>query len=74
MGKVKNFILDVQEFVWGFFDEDGKMIDGTENVLKVLTAVKKEFNSDFAVTVAKDEIYDIQTADHFSGKGVIQYV
>jgi len=26
MGKVKNFVIEVQEFVWDFFNEDGNFI------------------------------------------------
>ena len=26
MGKVKSFIMDVEEFVWDFFDEDGNFV------------------------------------------------
>ena len=71
MGKVKNFVSDVQEFVWDFFDEDGSLFSGTE--IDVINKVIKEFGNGMAVQIAKDEIFDIQTADHFSGEGIVQY-
>tara|TARA_B100000780_G_scaffold133637_1_gene93735 strand:+ start:290 stop:487 length:198 start_codon:yes stop_codon:yes gene_type:complete len=64
MGKVKNFVSDVQEFVWDFFDEDGSLFSGTE--IDVINKVIKEFGNGMAVQIAKDEIFDITTADHFS--------
>tara|TARA_B100000768_G_C10909009_1_gene220827 strand:- start:205 stop:402 length:198 start_codon:yes stop_codon:yes gene_type:complete len=64
MGKVKNFVSDVQEFVWDFFDEDGSLFSGTE--IDVINKVIKEFGNGIAVQIAKDEIFDITTADHFS--------
>jgi hypothetical protein len=64
MGKVKNFVSDVQEFVWGFFDENGNLFSGTE--IDVINNVTKEFGNGIAVQIAKDEIFDITTADHFS--------
>ena len=64
MGKVKNFVIEVQEFVWDFFDEDGSLFSGTE--IDVINKVIQEFGNGMAVQIAKDEIFDITTADHFS--------
>ena len=64
MGKVKNFVMEVQEFVWDFFDEDGSLFSGTE--IDVINKVIQEFGNGMAVQIAKDEIFDITTADHFS--------
>ena len=30
MSKIKNFIMDVQETVWDFFDEDGNFVADTK--------------------------------------------
>ena len=64
MGKVKNFVSDVQEFVWDFFDENGSLFSGTE--MDVINKVIQEFGNGMAVQIAKDEIFDITTSDHFS--------
>ena len=31
MSKIKNFIMEVQEFVWDFIDEDGFLFAGTDD-------------------------------------------
>ena len=42
MGRLKDFILGVQETVWGFFDENGLFIDENGTKQDVLNAVIKE--------------------------------
>ena len=64
MSKIKNYMMEVQEFVWEFFDENGNLFSGTE--IDVINKVIKEFGNGMPVQIAKDEIFDITTADHFS--------
>ena len=67
MSKLKGFIMDVQEFVWDFFDEDGLLVDQNATTTDIINAVKKAFpNSTMAIEIAEKEIFDIQTGDHFS--------
>ena len=67
MGKVKNYMMDVQEFVWDYFDEDGQFVAIGEIKTKdaLLVIVHEKFGS-FGLDVAKDEIFAIETGDHFS--------
>lgn len=67
MGKVKGFIMDVQEFVWDYFDEDGQFVAIGEIKTKedLMLIVKTKFGS-MGADVAKDEILAIETGDHFS--------
>jgi hypothetical protein len=67
MGKVKNFVMEVQETVWDFFDQDGNFVaDKTiKNKDDLLRFVKHWFGS-MGVDIAKQEIFEIETADHFS--------
>ena len=59
--------MDVQEVVWEFFDQDGLLVDQNATTTDVINAVKKPFpNSTMAVEIAEQEIFDIQTGDHFS--------
>ena len=67
MSKIKNFMMDVQEVVWYFFDADGLLVDQNATTTDIINAVKKAFpNSTMAVEIAEKEIFDIQTGDHFS--------
>ena len=67
MGKVKSFIMDVAEFVWDFFDEDGNFVaDEKVKTKEDLMIVVKEKFGNMGVGVAKDEIFAIETGDHFS--------
>ena len=67
MGKVKSFIMDVEEFVWGFFDEDGNFVadEKVKSKEDLMIVVKEKFGN-MGVGVAKDEIFAIETGDHFS--------
>ena len=67
MSKIKNFMMDVQEVVWDFFDADGLLVAPNGTTADVINAVKKKFpNSTMAIEIAEKEIFDIQTGDHFS--------
>ena len=75
MSKIKNFIMDVQETVWDFFDQDGnfvaKEVSFDNKVQKINT--KEEMIKMFAIVhglmaadIAKEEVFAIETSDHFS--------
>lgn len=59
--------MDVQEFVWDYFDEDGQFVAIGEIKTKedLMLIVKTKFGS-MGADVAKDEIFAIETGDHFS--------
>ena len=67
MSKIKNFIMDVQETVWDFFDEDGNFVADTKIKTKddLIADIKTKFGS-MGVDIAKEEIFAIETGDHFS--------
>ena len=67
MSKIKNFMMDVQETVWDFFDEDGNFVADTKIKTKddLITDIKTKFGS-MGVDIAKEEIFAIETGDHFS--------
>ena len=75
MSKIKNYMMDIQEQVWEFFDGDGnfvpKEVSFDDKVQKIKT--KKEMVNMFAIVhglmaaeIAKEEIFAIETSDHFS--------
>ena len=75
MGKVKNYVTDIQEQVWDFFDQDGnfvaKEVSFDNKVQKINT--KEEMIKMFAIVhglmakeIAEEEIFAIETGDHFS--------
>jgi len=67
MSYMKNFMMEVQEFVWDFFDQDGQFV--ADETIKdeddLISTVENNFG-EMGVQIAKDEIFDITTADHFS--------
>ena len=67
MGKVKNFMMDVQETVWDFFDQDGNFFADAKIKTKedLITDIKAKFGN-MGVDIAKEEIFAIETGDHFS--------
>jgi len=67
MGKVKIYACDVQEFVWDFFDEDGNFIanKSIKTPNQLLDKVDEKFGG-FGVEIAREEIFAIETADHFN--------
>jgi len=75
MSKIKNYVSDIQEQVWDFFDQDGnfvsKKVSFDDKVQTIKT--KKEMVNMFAIVhglmaaeIAKEEIFAIETSDHFS--------
>jgi len=67
MGFIKTKVLDVQEFVWKFFDEDGNFIvnKSIKTPNQLLDKVDEKFGG-YGVEIAREEIFAIETADHFS--------
>ena len=75
MSKIKNYMMDIQEQVWDFFDQDGnfvaKEVSFDNKVQKINT--KEEMIKMFAIVhglmakeIAEEEIFAIETGDHFS--------
>ena len=75
MSKIKNYVTDIQEQVWDFFDQDGnfvaKEVSFDNKVQKINT--KEEMIKMFAIVhglmaadIAKEEVFAIETGDHFS--------
>ena len=64
---MKNFMMEVQEFVWDFFDQDGNFVADANIKTKedLITDIKIQFGN-MGVDIAKDEIFAIETGDHFS--------
>tara|TARA_B100001057_G_scaffold484704_1_gene563194 strand:+ start:809 stop:1012 length:204 start_codon:yes stop_codon:yes gene_type:complete len=67
MSKIKNYMMEVQETVWDFFDQDGNFVADTKIKTKedLMTTIKDKFGN-MGVDIAKDEIFAIETGDHFS--------
>jgi len=67
MSYIKNHIIEIQEFVWDFFDQDGQFV--ADKTIKdkddLISTVENNFGS-MGVDIAKDEIFAIETGDHFS--------
>jgi hypothetical protein len=67
MSYIKKHIIEIQEFVWDFFDQDGQFV--ADETIKdeddLISTVENNFG-EMGVQIAKDEIFDITTADHFS--------
>mgnify|MGYP003661948172 FL=1 len=67
MSYIKNHIMEIQEFVWDFYDQDGQFV--ADETIKdeddLISTVENNFG-EMGVQIAKDEIFDITTADHFS--------
>tara|TARA_Y200000002_G_scaffold247256_1_gene204623 strand:+ start:16 stop:240 length:225 start_codon:yes stop_codon:yes gene_type:complete len=74
MSKIKNYMMDIQEQVWEFFDGDGnfvpKEVSFDDKVQTIKT--KKEMVNMFAIVhglmaaeIAKEEIFAIETSDYF---------
>ena len=75
MSKIKNYMMDIQEQVWDFFDQDGnfvaKEVSFDNKVQKINT--KEEMVKMFAIVhglmakkIAEEEVFAIETSDHFS--------
>ena len=67
MSKIKKYVMDIQEQVWDFFDQDGQFV--ADETIKdkddLISTVENNFGS-MGVDIAKQEIFEIETADHFS--------
>ena len=59
--------MEVQEFVWDFFDQDGQFVaDGKiKNKDDQISVVENNYGS-MGAEVAKEVIFAIETGDHFS--------
>jgi hypothetical protein len=59
--------MEIQEFVWDFFDQDGHFV--ADETIKdkddLISTVENNFG-EMGVDIAKQEIFEIETADHFS--------
>ena len=67
MSYIKKHIIEIQEFVWDFFDQDGQFV--ADETIKdkddLISTVENNFG-EMGVDIAKQEIFEIETADHFS--------
>ena len=65
MSYMKNFMMEVQEFVWDFFDQDGQFVaDETIKDKDDLISVVENNYGSMGAKVAKEEIFAIETGDH----------
>ena len=75
MSKIKNYVTDIQEQVWDFFDQDGNFVAkevSFDNKVQTIKT-KKEMVNMFAIVhglmakkIAEEEVFAIETSDHFS--------
>ena len=75
MSKIKNYVTDIQEQVWDFFDQDGNFVAkevSFDNKVQTIKT-KKEMVNMYAIEhglmaaeIAMEEIFAIETSDHFS--------
>ena len=68
MSKLKNYIMDVQETVWDYFDDNGKFVadETVTDKQDLINLIVNKFGLGIAVDIAKKEIFDIETNDYFS--------
>ena len=68
MSKLKNYIMDVQETVWDYFDDNGKFVadETVTDKQDLINLIVNKFELGIAVDIAKKEIFDIETNDYFS--------
>jgi len=67
MSYIKKHIMEIQEFVWDFFDQDGQFVaDETIKDKDDLISVVENNYGSMGAKVAKEEIFAIETSDHFS--------
>ena len=74
MSKLKDYILDIQEQVWEFFDKDGNFVSkkvSFDNKVQTIKT-KQEMVNMFAIVhglmakeIAEEEIFAIETSDYF---------
>ena len=67
MSKLKNYIMDVQETVWDYFDDNGKFVadETVTDKQDLINLIVNKFGLGIAVDIAKKEIFDIETNDYF---------
>ena len=68
MSKLKDYIMDVQETIWDYFDENGKFVadEIVTDKQDLINLIANKFGLGIAVDIAKKEIFDIETNDYFS--------
>jgi len=75
MSKLKDYILNIQEQVWEFFDKNGNFIpkevsfDNKVQTIQNKTQMVNMFAIEhglMAKQIAEEEIFAIETGDHFS--------
>ena len=54
MSKIKSYIMDVEDFVNGYFDYETETFKISKE--QILTAVKNEFKDNMSVEIAKDYV------------------
>ena len=63
MSKIKSYIMDVEDFVNGYFDYDTETFK--TNKEKILLDVKNEFGDNMSVEIASDYIDDQDVYNEF---------
>tara|TARA_Y100000590_G_scaffold255923_1_gene287448 strand:- start:15 stop:224 length:210 start_codon:yes stop_codon:yes gene_type:complete len=69
MGKVKNYIMDVEEFVDGYFDHETETFKTDKQ--QILLDVRGQFKDTFAVEIARDYIDDQDSHNEILGIGEV---
>ena len=69
MGKVKNYIMDVEEFVDGYFDHETETFKTDKQ--QILLDVRGQFKDTFAVEIARDNIDDQDAHNEILGIGEV---
>ena len=54
MSRIKSYIMDVEDFVNGYFDYDTETFKTSKE--QILTAVKNEFKDNMSIEIAKDYV------------------
>ena len=63
MSRIKSYIMDVEDFVNGYFDYDTETFKTSKE--QILTAVKNEFGDSMSVEIASDYIDDQDVNNEF---------
>ena len=69
MGKVKNYIMEVEEFVDGYFDHETETFKTDKQ--DILLKVRGEFKDTLAVEIARDYIDDQDSHNEILGIGEV---
>ena len=69
MGKVKNYIMEVEEFVDGYFDHETETFKTDKQ--QILLDVRGQFKDTFAVEIARDYIDDQDSHNEILGIGEV---